>query len=143
MYDPLFHVVLHSPQIPHNTGSVGRTCTAIGAKLWLIRPFGFRLDDYYLRRAGLDYWEKLCWEPLDDWAALLTKLPDARLWFFTKKATRLYTDVQFEGSYPATSSQWDAGDRSYYCFVNRSSGDPLTGSLAVAPAAEGVEVPTP
>lgn len=48
-----------------------------------------------------------------------------------------YTDVQFEGSYPATSSQWDAGDRSYYCFVNRSSGDPLTGSLAVAPAAEG------
>ena len=56
-YDPLLHVVLYQPEIPYNTGSVGRTCVAVGAKLWLVRPLGFRVDDYYLRRAGLDYWE--------------------------------------------------------------------------------------
>ena len=47
-YDPVLHIVLHQPEIPHNTGSVGRTCVAAGAKLWLVRPLGFRVDDYYL-----------------------------------------------------------------------------------------------
>ncbi|MCI0334845.1 MAG: hypothetical protein L0228_16650, partial [Planctomycetes bacterium] len=64
-YDPLLHVVLHQPEIPYNTGSVGRTCVAVGAKLWLVRPLGFRVDDYYLRRAGLDYWEHLAWQVVD------------------------------------------------------------------------------
>ena len=51
-YEPRLHVVLHQPEIPHNTGSVGRTCVAAGLKLWLVRPLGFRLDDYYLRARG-------------------------------------------------------------------------------------------
>ena len=51
-YEPRLHVVLHQPEIPYNTGSVGRTCVAVGAKLWLVRPLGFRVDDYYLRRAS-------------------------------------------------------------------------------------------
>ena len=68
---------------------------AAAAKLWLIRPLGFRLDDYYLRRAGLDYWEHLEWEVVDDWAALLARLPAARRWLFTKTAERLYTNVAF------------------------------------------------
>ena len=72
-YEPLLHVVLYQPEIPHNTGSVGRTCVAAGAKLWLVRPLGFRLDDYYLRRAGLDYWQHLEWEVVDDWAALVER----------------------------------------------------------------------
>ena len=54
--------MLHKPEIPDNTGNVGRTCVAVGAKLWLVRPLGFRLDDRHLRRAGLDYWEHLDWE---------------------------------------------------------------------------------
>src|SRR5688572_27332406 len=66
-YEPLLHVVLHQPEIPYNTGSVGRTCVAVGAKLWLVRPLGFRVDDYYLRRAGLDYWEHLAWEVVENW----------------------------------------------------------------------------
>ena len=69
-YEPRLHIVLHQPEIPYNTGSVGRTCVAVGAKLWLVRPLGFRIDDYYLRRAGLDYWEHLEWEVVDDWPAL-------------------------------------------------------------------------
>jgi tRNA (cytidine/uridine-2'-O-)-methyltransferase len=96
LYEPLLHVVLHQPEIPYNTGSVGRTCVAVGAKLWLVRPLGFRVDDYYLRRAGLDYWERLAWEVVDDWQALLTALPGRRHWLFTKKAERSYLDVSYE-----------------------------------------------
>jgi tRNA (cytidine/uridine-2'-O-)-methyltransferase len=94
-YNPLFHVVLYQPEIPHNTGSVGRTCVAAGAKLWLVRPLGFRLDDYYLRRAGLDYWPLLEWEVVDDWNALEASLPDSRRWFFSKSAERSYSNERF------------------------------------------------
>ena len=67
-----------------------------GAKLWLVRPLGFRVDDYYLRRSGLDYWERLEWEVVDDWAALVAALPAAeRAYFFTKTATHDYLDVDY------------------------------------------------
>jgi tRNA (cytidine/uridine-2'-O-)-methyltransferase len=102
-YDPSLHVVLVHPEIPYNTGSVGRTCVAVGAKLWLVRPLGFRVDDYYLRRAGLDYWEHLEWEVVDDWAQLLTRLAkdpsrggfSRHIWYFSKTAQRDYTAVRF------------------------------------------------
>ena len=94
-YEPLLHVVLHQPEIPHNTGSVGRTCVAVGAKLWLVRPLGFRVDDYYLRRAGLDYWEQLEWEVVDDWAVLCERLAGRRFWYTTKTATCNYAEVQY------------------------------------------------
>ena len=77
--EPLLHVVLYQPEIPFNTGSVGRTCVALGAKLWLVRPLGFRVDDRQLRRAGLDYWEHLRWSVVDDWDDLLAQLPAERL----------------------------------------------------------------
>jgi len=95
-YEPLLHVVLHQPEIPYNTGSVGRTCVAAGAKLWLVRPLGFRVDDYYLRRAGLDYWEHLEWEVVDDWSGLCERLPLPRHYYFSKTATRAYTDVPYK-----------------------------------------------
>ena len=94
-YEPLLHVVLYQPEIPHNTGSVGRTCVAAAAKLWLVRRLGFRLDDYYLRRAGLDYWQHLEWEVVDDWADLVAKLPARQPWLFTKAAERSYLEAQF------------------------------------------------
>jgi tRNA (cytidine/uridine-2'-O-)-methyltransferase len=96
LYEPLLHIVMYQPEIPYNAGSVGRTCVAVGAKLWLVRPLGFRVDDYYLRRAGLDYWEKLVWEVVDDWPTLLAALPAGRRWLFTKKAERSYLDVSYE-----------------------------------------------
>jgi tRNA (cytidine/uridine-2'-O-)-methyltransferase len=94
-YEPLLHVVLHQPEIPYNTGSVGRTCVAVGAKLWLVRPLGFRVDDYYLRRAGLDYWEHLTWQVVENWDELLENLPQSRRWLYTKKAERSYLDVAY------------------------------------------------
>jgi tRNA (cytidine/uridine-2'-O-)-methyltransferase len=95
-YEPRLHIVLHQPEIPYNTGSVGRTCVAVGAKLWLVRPLGFRVDDYYLRRAGLDYWEKLTWQVVDNWEELRIALPNNRYWMFTKKASQSYIDVSYE-----------------------------------------------
>ena len=95
-YEPQLHVVLHQPEIPPNTGAVGRTCVAIGAKLWLVRPLGFRLDAKQLRRAGLDYWQHLVWEAVDDWETLLDRLPTSRCWYFSKSATREFTTASFE-----------------------------------------------
>lgn len=95
MYDPAFHIVQYHPEIASNAGSIGRTCVAIGAKLWLVRPLGFQIDDRKLKRAGLDYWPALEWEVVDDWAALEARLGARRLWFLSKKADRVYTDVRF------------------------------------------------
>jgi tRNA (cytidine/uridine-2'-O-)-methyltransferase len=86
-------VVLYQPEIPQNTGNVGRTCVAVGAKLWLVRPLGFRLDDHYLSRAGLDYWQHLQWEAVENWQALSDALPLQRAWFYTKTAQRRYTEA--------------------------------------------------
>lgn len=97
-YDPLLHIVLHEPEIPPNAGNVGRTCVAIGAKMWLVKPIGFKLDDYYLRRAGLDYWDELEWEVADSWEDLVARLaaigrqPD---WLYEVGGTRQYTDVTY------------------------------------------------
>jgi tRNA (cytidine/uridine-2'-O-)-methyltransferase len=95
MGDAPLHIVLYQPEIAYNTGSVGRTCVGLGAKLWLVRPLGFQLDDRRLRRAGLDYWPSLDWEVVDDWDALVGRLDAQRFWFFTKTAERAYTDARF------------------------------------------------
>ena len=90
------HIVLHEPEIPQNTGSIGRTCMALGAKLHLIKPLGFSLDDKYLRRAGLDYWKNLEVEIHDDWSNFLKTYPDTPLWFFTTKAKMRHDEAQYE-----------------------------------------------
>jgi tRNA (cytidine/uridine-2'-O-)-methyltransferase len=92
---PLFHIVLVQPEIPQNAGNIGRTCVALGAKLWLVRPLGFRLDQRQLRRAGLDYWQHLDWEAVDDWTALCQRMPGASPWLFTKTARQTYTAAAF------------------------------------------------
>ncbi len=95
-YQPRLHVVLYQPEIPYNTGSVGRTCVAVEAKLWLVKPLGFRVDDYHLRRAGLDYWQHLDWEVCDHWQQLLDRLAGSRLFLFSKKARRSFTEVAYQ-----------------------------------------------
>lgn len=92
---PLLNVVLYQPDIPQNTGNIGRTCVAVGAKLWLIRPLGFRLDEKHLRRAGMDYWQHLDWEAVDSWSEVESRLPDSQVWCLTKFATRFVWDAEF------------------------------------------------
>lgn len=95
LYEPRLHVVLYQPEIPQNTGNIGRTCVATRAKLWLVRPLGFRLDQSRLKRAGLDYWQHLEWEAVDDWEQLRERLGARSYWLFTKTAERLYTEATF------------------------------------------------
>ena len=98
--DPILHVVLVSPEIPPNTGNVARSCVAIGAKLWLVKPLGFQIDEKQLRRAGLDYWPHLEWEAVENWKQLslhLAKpLAHGRYWLLTKTASRPYTSAAFQ-----------------------------------------------
>jgi tRNA (cytidine/uridine-2'-O-)-methyltransferase len=93
--ETLFHIVLYQPDIPQNTGNIGRTCVAIGAKLWLVRPLGFRVDDRSLRRAGMDYWQHLDWEAVDSLVEIQARLPDHGWWYLTKFANRLIWDADF------------------------------------------------
>ena len=94
--EPLLHVVLYQPEIPQNTGNIGRSCVAVGAKLWMVRPLGFHLDDRYLKRAGMDYWQHLDWEAVDDWTTIEQKLAGRNFWLFTKTATRLTWEAEFK-----------------------------------------------
>jgi len=92
---PWLNVVLVHPEIPPNTGAVGRTCVALGAKLWLVRPLGFRTDAKTLRRAGLDYWQHLDWEILSGLDELESRLDLDRAWKLTTKGSRAPTEVSF------------------------------------------------
>ncbi len=92
----MLNVVLHRPEIPPNTGNVGRLCHAAGARLHLVGPLGFSLDDRALRRAGLDYWQELepvLWDSLEDYYAAVP--PSSRIWLLTTKCDRPYWDADF------------------------------------------------
>lgn len=97
-YQPQFHVVLHCPEIPQNTGAIGRTCVALNAKLWLVRPLGFRMDEKSLRRAGLDYWQHLECEIADTWDSLRQKLEGRRFWYFSRFATQGFRSIEYQES---------------------------------------------
>ena len=96
MPEPILNVVLHQPEIPQNTGNIGRTCVAINAKLWLVRPLGFQLEDRYPKRAGMDYWQHLNWEAVDSWTDIKDRLPNATTWYLTKTASRLVWEAEFK-----------------------------------------------
>ena len=91
----MLHLVLHQPEIPPNTGNLMRLAANTGIALHLIHPLGFYLRDKELQRAGLDYHEWARVQQHADWAAFCTALPQARVWAFTTKAQRLYTDAGF------------------------------------------------
>lgn len=95
--DSPFHIVLHEPVIPQNTGSIARLCACTGAVLHLIHPLGFSTDDASVKRAGLDYWEHVDIREHDSWEAFLENQRPERLNFFSKFATTPYTQGKFEG----------------------------------------------
>ncbi len=92
----MINIVLHEPEMPANTGNIGRTCVATGARLHLIEPMGFRINDKTVKRAGLDYWDKLDVTIYDDYADFLEKNPGAKIYMATTKAHHTYTEVQYE-----------------------------------------------
>ncbi len=88
------NVVLYSPEIPQNTGNISRTCAVTGASLHIIKPIGFEISDRTLKRAGLDYWDKLDLHYYDSFADFEEKHGGARMYFFSSHARKLYTDIE-------------------------------------------------
>src|SRR2546423_7521918 len=114
------HIVLLQPEIPPNTGNVARLCAATNTTLHLIEPLGFRLDDAQLKRAGMDYWQQVKWQPWPNWAAFQDQLPiDARLWFIEAHGPRLYTEVNFAANDYLVFGRETAGLPSTLCEQNR------------------------
>ena len=105
------HIVLHQPEIPANTGNIGRTCVATGTSLHLIEPLGFRLDEKSIKRSGMDYWEHLNVTRYINYNEFLEKNPRAKIWYATTKARRSYTEVSF-------------GENDYIMFGKESAGIP-------------------
>ena len=107
----MLNIVLLEPEIPANTGNIGRTCVATGSRLHLIKPLGFRLEEKELKRAGLDYWKDLDVTVYENFEDFLQKNPKAILFMATTKARKLYTEVE----YP---------DNAYLMFGKESAGIP-------------------
>ncbi len=112
----VFHIVLYHPEIPHNAGAAGRLAVATGARLHLIRPLGFSLEEKYVRRTGLDYWQHVdlaLWDSLEQLEA--TAAPGARFWYLSTKASRSIWD---------TTLPMQDGD--YFVFGPESKGLPAS-----------------
>ncbi len=90
------NIVLYEPEMPANTGNIGRTCVATDTRLHQIEPLGFKLNEKQLKRAGLDYWDKLDVQVYSDFQDFLTKNPGARIYMATTKAPNVYTEVQYD-----------------------------------------------
>lgn len=93
----MLHIVLFQPEIPQNTGNVGRMCALTKSRLHLIHPLGFTITDRHLKRAGMDYWHSLDVHHHDDWKAFrASAVGPKRLWLFTTKTTQSFWDVKYE-----------------------------------------------
>jgi tRNA (cytidine/uridine-2'-O-)-methyltransferase len=107
----VLHIVLLEPEIPQNTGNIARTCAALGAKLHLIEPLGFKLDDRHLRRAGLDYWPLVDWVTHKNLGDFFCACPGAQLFYLTSRRGMLYTQAEFP-------------DEAFFVFGKESTGLP-------------------
>lgn len=105
------HIILYQPEIPANTGNIGRSCAATGTPLHLIEPLGFRLDEKSIKRAGMDYWERLDVTRYINYEEFRKKHPDVKVWYATTKAKRVYTQAAF-------------GQDDYIMFGKESAGIP-------------------
>ena len=92
----MLNIVLHEPEMPANTGNIGRTCVVAGARLHLIEPLGFSINDKMVKRAGLDYWDKLDVTVYDDFNDFCERNPGAKIYMATTKAHKTYTEVSYE-----------------------------------------------
>jgi len=113
MTSPLFHIVLLAPEIPQNTGTIGRLCVCTGTRLHLIKPLGFLLDEAHVRRAGLDYWQHLDLQVYENWDEFLERNRPERLLFASTKGGKTIYECRFR-----------EGD--YLVFGNETSGLPET-----------------
>jgi len=135
------HLVLVHPEIPHNTGAIGRLCVGLGARLHLVRPLGFQLTDRFVKRAGLDYWEHLDLRIHDSWPDFLAGVEAGRIWLATTKAGRSLYECRFSRDDILVFGSESAGlpDAIHDAFPERRFAIPMPGpharSLNLAQAA--------
>lgn len=120
------HIVLVEPEIPQNTGNIARTCSVTGAALHLVGPLGFEIDDRKLKRAGLDYWNTLEIYRYHNLADFMEQHERDNLWFFTTKASKIYTEVAY-------------GEEVYLIFGKETRG--LPESLTLSHLSRSVRIP--
>jgi tRNA (cytidine/uridine-2'-O-)-methyltransferase len=110
-----FNVVLIAPEIPQNTGNIGRICVSTNTTLHLIKPLGFSLEDKYLKRAGMDYWKQLNPRIYDCWEDFLAANPDAKLMFLSTKTEKVFWDFKYpENAYLVFGSEGHGLPQEFY-----------------------------
>jgi len=125
-------VVLVAPEIPQNTGTIGRLCVCLDVRLHLIEPLGFELTEQRIRRAGLDYWQHLSWKVHPSWEAFLADVEPARLMFSSTKTTRSYFDWEFKpGDAVVFGNEGSGLPESFYeAYENQLYAIPMPGAHA-------------
>lgn len=113
------NIVLHEPEIPANTGNIGRTCVATGTRLHLIKPLGFDISDKAVKRAGLDYWPKLDVTVYESYEDFLERNPGAKIYYATTKGPQTYVDVQYEETALSCSERKARGFQRIFCTIIR------------------------
>jgi len=123
MGDLLFNIVLLAPQIPNNTGNIGRTAMATGCRLHIIHPIAFDIDEKAVRRAGLDYWHELDVLEHADWNVFLERESPKRLWLFTTKSMQAVWNASFKrGDYLLFGSEQHGVPQEVHDWVERTHG---------------------
>jgi tRNA (cytidine/uridine-2'-O-)-methyltransferase len=143
MSDPAFHIVLLNPEIPNNTGNVGRTCAATGCRLHIIHPIGFDMSEKALRRAGLDYWHMVDCVQHENWEAFLKAENPRRLWLFTTRSGRPFWDARFtRGDYLLFGKETTGAPQDIHAWVTKSYGDTHRVYLPMDPGARSLNLAT-
>jgi len=125
----MMNIVLVAPEIPQNTGNIVRTCAVTGANLYLVKPLGFSISDRWLKRAGLDYWDQVKIKVVDDFTEI-TQNSGCRLFFYSSKATKIYSDAEYTpGDFLVFGSEtkglpeefWDRWPENFYTIPKRKN----------------------
>jgi tRNA (cytidine/uridine-2'-O-)-methyltransferase len=141
--DPPFHVVLLNPEIPNNTGNIGRTCAATGCRLHIIHPIGFDMDEKALRRAGLDYWHMVDCVEHESWASFVATETPKRLWLFTTRSGRVHWDTRFaRGDYMLFGKETTGAPTEIHDWVTKTYGDTHRIHLPMDPGARSLNLAT-
>ena len=124
MIEPTFNIVLYSPQIPNNTGNIGRTAMATGCVLHLIHPIAFDVDEKAVRRAGLDYWKSLNVQEHASWQDFLDSEQPERIWLYTTKSALPHWEVVFQqGDYLLFGSEQNGVPDTVHNWIQSEYGD--------------------
>jgi tRNA (cytidine/uridine-2'-O-)-methyltransferase len=141
--EPRFQIVLLNPQIPNNTGNIGRTAAATGCRLHVIHPLGFDMSAKARRRAGLDYWHLVDCREHADWDAFLATERPARLWLYTTKTRRPHWQADMEpGDYLLFGPETAGAPEAVHQWVERTWGPDHRISLPMAPGARSLNLAT-